>query len=346
MDTFVGKKENSMEIPRWLHEVLFGKRFRILKHILFWVYIYLDELLSFVGLTESFGSPIWYDLIDLAADMLMVYINLYVLIPRLFLKGKIISYVLLTLLSILLVILFNYWCWYSGNDLRTHIFSNLWSTSGIVGLAVAFKLFQESYLSSKKMQALKEDKLKTELAYLKTQVNPHFLFNTLNNMYVMAKKNSDTLPDTIMQLSDLLRYQLYDTEADLVPLNNEIQYLKNYLELELLRRQHLKLEFEITGNTGSQKIRPLILLPYIENAFKYSNSGTGSDYIKIQLHASEEAIDFSVENNKGTLHRRAVGGIGMTNAQRRLELGYPDNHTLDIKETDKTFIVTLNLQSQ
>ena len=150
---------------------------------------------------------------------------------------------------------------------------------------------RDRYLSSKKLQALKEDKLKTELAYLKTQVNPHFLFNTLNNMYVMAKKNSDHLPDTIMQLSDLLRYQLYDTEEELVPLNNEIKYLQNYLELELLRRQHLKLEFDITGDTGNKKIRPLILLPYIENAFKYSHSGTGSDVIKIKLHASENAID-------------------------------------------------------
>ena len=270
MDTFVGNKQKSMEIPSWLYEILFGKRFRIIKHILFWAYIYLDELLSFVGLTEAFGSPAWYDLVDLLADMSMVYINLYLFIPRFFLKGKIVSYMLLTLLSIFLVILFKYWFWYTEVDINmtTYIFSNLWSTSGIVGIAVAFKLFQESYLSSKKLQALKEDKLKTELAYLKTQVNPHFLFNTLNNMYVMAKKNSDHLPDTIMQLSDLLRYQLYDTEEELVPLNNEIKYLQNYLELELLRRQHLKLEFDITGDAGNKKIRPLILLPYIENAFK------------------------------------------------------------------------------
>jgi LytS/YehU family sensor histidine kinase len=230
-------------------------------------------------------------------------------------------------------------------DFYNYLLGNLWSNAGIVAMAVAFKLFQISYSTSIKLQDLKQDQLNTELAYLKTQVNPHFLFNTLNNMYVMSKKKSERLPDTIMQLSDLLRYQLYDTEADTVPLNNEITYLKNYLKLEQLRREHLKLVFDISGHTGTQKIRPLILLPYIENAFKYSNSGTGSDYIKIQLHAEEKKIKFSVENSKGTLHRRAVGGIGMTNARRRLELGYPNKHSLDIQETDKTFIVALTLDT-
>lgn len=338
-----------MEIPRWLHEVLFGKRFRIIKHIAFWLFIYLDEVLTYVGLIPAYGEIVWYEeLITLLADMSMVYLNLYVLVPKLFLRGKVVPYSILTLISICAVIIFNYWLWLYGDSDFTfseYFIANLWSTSGIVGLAVAFKLFQHSYNSSQKMQDLKEDQLKTELAYLKTQVNPHFLFNTLNNMYVMSKKKSDNLPDTIMQLSDLLRYQLYDTEADMVPLKNEIKYLQNYLDLELLRRQHLQLEFDITGNPSSKKIRPLILLPYIENAFKYSNSGTGSDFIKIKLHAGENDIDFSIENTKGSLHRRAVGGIGMANAQRRLELGYPNKHILDVEETDDTFKINLKLQN-
>ncbi len=367
MDTFVADKENSMEIPRWLHDALFNNRYRIIKHILFWLFIYADELLSWMGVTEVVGTPIMV-LLTIILDMVMVYFNIYVLLPRLFLKSRVLLYCLYTAISIVIVVCINYFIWMDPyllffdseilgveiedlepltiNDFYTYLLGNLWSNAGIVAMAVAFKLFQVSYSTSLKLQDLKEDQLNTELAYLKTQVNPHFLFNTLNNMYVMSKKKSEHLPDTIMQLSDLLRYQLYDTEANTVPLNNEITYLKNYLELEQLRRQHLELIFDISGNTGAQKIRPLILLPYIENAFKYSNSGTGSDYIKIQLQAGEKKVNFSVENTKGTLHRRAVGGIGMANAQRRLELGYPNKHTLDIQETEKTFLVTLTLDTQ
>ncbi len=367
MDTFASDKQKAMEIPKRLQEFLFGKRFRVFRHLLFWLFIYADEVLGVLGLTENLETPGIMWILNISADMFMVYLNLYVLIPRLFLKGRISLYFLWTVLSVLAVILSNYWTEYGSAfegtglvpadyydfesynfvppDIFTYIVGSSWTNAGIVALAVAFKLFQESFSSNVKIQNLREDKLKTELAYLKTQVNPHFLFNTLNNMYVMARKKNDNLPDTIMQLSDLLRYQLYDTEEDLVPLDKEITYLKNYLELEQLRRQHLTLEFEISGNTGSQKIRPLILLPYIENAFKYSNSGSGSDFIKISLNAKPTSIEFSVENNKGTLHRRDVGGIGMENASRRLELAYPDKHVLDISETDEAFLVSLKLDT-
>jgi len=323
-----------MKIPGWLHKVIFEKKYRILKHLCFWLFLYADELLSLVGLTEKLGYPFWQEFVDLLADMFMVYINIYVLIPRLF-------------LTILAVILFNYWCWYQGqgNDLFTYVIGNSWANAGIVGLAVAFKLFEGAYVSSLKIQTLREDQLKTELAYLKTQVNPHFLFNTLNNMYVMSKKKQEELPETIMQLSDLLRYQLYETDEDTVPLDNEIKYLKNYLKLEELRRQHLQLDFEISGEVRSKKIRPLILLPFIENAFKYSNSGSGSDYIKIQLTANETQIGFSIENNKGTLHRGDVGGIGLANAKRRLELAYPDRHTLTVDDSEHSFKVDLKIDT-
>ena len=364
MDSFVMHKEKSMEIPTWLHRVLLDKKFRIIRHILFWIFIYADELLSLLGLTEPLGYPFYLEILDLLADMFMVYVNIYYLLPRFFLRGKVLLYLLLTILSVSAVILWNYWIWIGGAlegtgmldadfyvyeegekiRLFTYWITNSWSNAGLVALAVAFKLFEESYLSSKKIRDLREDKLNAELAYLKTQVNPHFLFNTLNNMYVMSQKKSDALPETIMQLSELLRYQLYETEEDTVPMDKEVTYLRNYLELELLRRQHLKLDFDVSGDLRGKRIRPLILLPYIENAFKYSNSGTGSDRIEIKMNIDEEDnLTFSVMNTKGSLQRRDVGGIGMTNAKRRLELAYPDRHTLDIEEDEKRFWVRLRL---
>lgn len=362
MDRFAADNENSMEIPKWLHEGLFSNKYRVVRHILFWAFIYADELLSFIGVTEPIDAIGLQLIISVLADMAMVYINIYIFIPRFFLKGKVLLYLLLTALSVFAVVYIGYLIWidpfslfldgsvleeepYTLSDLYGYFLGNFWPNAGIIGMAVAFKLFQESYRTSRKLQELREDQLNTELAYLKTQVNPHFLFNTLNNMYVMSKKKHENLPDTIMQLSDLLRYQLYETEEDTVPLSKEITYLNNYLELELLRRQHLKLEFNVTGMTNNKKIRPLILLPYIENAFKYSNSGTGSDFIRINLDAKESEIHFSIENTKGTLHHRDVGGIGLANAQRRLELAYPNKHELTISETDTSYIVNLIMQT-
>ncbi len=362
MDRFAADKENSMEIPKWLHEGLFNNQYRVVRHILFWTFIYADELLSLTGVTEPIDASHLQNVLSLIADLTMVYINIYVLLPQFFLKGKVLMYCLMTALSIILVVFLGYLVWidpyglffdnslleedpYTLQDIFGYFIGNIWPNAGIIGMAVAFKLFQESYRTSRKLQLLREDQLNTELAYLKTQVNPHFLFNTLNNMYVMSKKKHENLPNTIMQLSDLLRYQLYETEDDTVLLSKEITYLNNYLELELLRRQHLKLEFNVTGMTSSKKIRPLILLPYIENAFKYSNSGSGSDFIRINLSANETEIHFSVENTKGTLHHRDVGGIGHVNALRRLELAYPDKHELTISETDKSYIVNLIIQT-
>lgn len=338
-----------MEIPRWVNDIFFNKKYRIWKHLAFWLFIYADELLSILGLTEPLDIPYWKVLLEILGDMCMIYLNIYYLIPRLFLKGKVISYVFLTFLSICLVVIMNFFLYHGDIEeiyVLTYSVSTIVENAAILFMAVAMKLIQESYLSNTRIKELKEDKLQTELAYLRTQVNPHFLFNTLNNVYVMAKKKDEELPETIMQLSDLLRYQLYDCDADTVLLKNEISYLENYLKLEGLRRQHLKVDFQIEGETNSVPIRPLILLPFVENAFKYSNSGTGSDYIRLSIRLVDTVLKVEIENNKGTLHQRDVGGIGLVNASRRLELAYPDKHTLDLIEDEQSYLVKIEIDTK
>lgn len=341
--------ENRIEIPKWVNDLFFNKKYRIWKHIAFWVFVYADELLSLTGLTEPLEIPFWIVILEILGDMSMVYINIYYLLPRLFLKGKVVSYVFITFLTILLIVILNFFL-YSDNleeiYLITYVVTALVDSAAILFMAVAMKLIQESYTSNNRIRELKEDKLQTELAYLRTQVNPHFLFNTLNNVYVMAKKNDEHLPETIMQLSDLLRYQLYDCDADTVLLRNEITYLENYLKLEGLRRQHLNVDFQIHGETNTVPIRPLILLPFIENAFKYSNSGTGSDYIRLEIRLEGTLLKVEIENNKGTLHQRDVGGIGLANASRRLELAYPKKHKLELIEDDKRYLVKIEIDTK
>ena len=335
-----------MQYPDWLKEFFFGKRYRLLKHLLFWVFIYADEILSFFGLTAPLEAPLWHYLVEVPLDMLMVYFNIYFLLPRLFLKGRIVAYLFFTLLIATIVSAASFYVFGCEDcDLITFLVSGLFVNSGLTFIAVAMKLFEEFYNSSVVIKDLEADKLKTELAYLKNQVNPHFLFNTLNNMYVMAQGNSPKLPDTIMQLSDLLRYQLYDTESETVSLKNEVEYLENYLNLEKIRREDLRVDFKITGDINKHQIRPLLLLPFVENAFKFSNSGTGSDFIDMHLNGFEENIEFTVKNNKGSLHQLNQGGIGLTNARRRLELAYPDRHALSIKDEDDTFAVSVNIKT-
>lgn len=335
-----------MQYPDWLKEFLFGKRFRLLKHLLFWIFIYADEVLSFFGLTAPLDVPLWHFLVEVPMDLLMVYFNIYYLLPKLFLKGRIVAYLFITLLIAAIFSAINFYVFGCEEcDLVTFLASGIFVNTGLTFIAVAMKLFEEFYNSSIVIKDLEAYNLKTELAYLKNQVNPHFLFNTLNNMYVMAQGSSPKLPDTIMQLSDLLRYQLYETESETVSLKNEVAYLENYLNLEKIRREDLQVTFQIEGETNKHQIRPLLLLPFVENAFKFSNSGTGSDFIDINLNGADTNIEFTVKNNKGSLHQLNQGGIGLTNARRRLELAYPERHKLIIQEDDDTFTVSVNIQT-
>jgi len=285
-----------MNIPKWINDLLFDKKYWVAKHLLFWIFIYADELLSFIGVTAPLELPTGRLLLILLIDMALVYSNIYWLLPNLFLKGKSMSYALFTLLSIVIVVVSNnilYDISWAHEDLLSIILSDVTVTTGLLFMAIAMKLINQMNKDSTKLLELREDKLQTELAYLKTQVNPHFLFNTLNNMYVMSKKKDEQVPETIMQLSELLRYQLYECNDDTVPIKNEIAYLKNYIELEQLRRQSLKVVFDIKVDNIHIPIRPLIFLPFIENAFKYSNSNSGTDSILINLESRDNILYFS-----------------------------------------------------
>lgn len=335
-----------MNILKWINDLLFDKKYRILKHIMFWLFIYSDEFLSFIGITSPFESGYGLILLEILGDMAMVYFNIYYLLPKFLLKGKIVTYIFWTLLITMIIIQFNMFIFeisWAEDDVLSHVVSNIASNITMVFMGVAMKLISRTYQDNTKISRLREDKLKTELAYLKTQVNPHFLFNTLNNVYVMSKKKDDNVPETIMQLSELLRYQLYDTAGDTVPLKNEINYLKNYIDLEKLRRGDLNVDFEVKVDDLHMAIRPLIFLPFIENAFKYSNSNSGTDSIKILFERIGNKLVFKCKNNKGTLHSGVSGGIGLENATRRLELSYPSNHTIDIFDDDETFTVKVEI---
>ncbi|MCI4667791.1 MAG: histidine kinase [Bacteroidia bacterium] len=194
---------------------------------------------------------------------------------------------------------------------------------------------------------LEKEKLEAELSALKHQVNPHFLFNVLNSLYGLSLKNDDEeTGNAIMQLSEMMRYMLYEANGDKVSLNKEIDYLKNYIELQRLRvNKDTKLQFIVEGEPGNKEIAPLIMIPFVENACKHGVSTVFPSEIDIFIEIGERNLFFMVKNpihpRNGRLNE--VGGIGLKNVHKRLELFYPQSHQLSINDDGKTYEVSLRL---
>lgn len=189
--------------------------------------------------------------------------------------------------------------------------------------------------------------LRTELNFLRSQISPHFMFNVLNNLVALARKKSDSLEPAIMNLSQLMRYMLYESDDNLVPLTREVEYLKNYIDLQLLRfGDSVKVTMNINGNPGLITIEPMLLIPFVENAFKHGTGMLDEPVILISVDISEAAIQFRVINSVSDLDdsKDKGSGIGLVNVQRRLAILYPDKHELRIFERDNSFIIELTIK--
>ncbi len=211
--------------------------------------------------------------------------------------------------------------------------------AAVNGLIVIFgsmiKLFIDALNSEKLKAQIIAEKNTMELAFLKSQINPHFLFNTLNNLYGLSLSEPDKTPDAIIKLSDMMRYMLYESNADLVPLQQEINYLKNYIELQKLRYDGTTyIQFEVEGQPAGHLIAPLLLISFVENAFKHGDVFNPEHPLSMQLRFDAQHIVFDVKNKKHHKNKDDVGGIGVQNVERRLALLYPKKHKLVVNDTD------------
>ncbi len=217
------------------------------------------------------------------------------------------------------------------------------------GLVVAASFVWQWFENQQKTKDLETEKLQAELNYLRGQIHPHFLFNTLNNLYALTLKNSPDAPDIVLKLSEMLSYMLYEANESTVSLNREIEQISNYIELEKLRYgNRLEQSFEIEGNLSHVRIAPLLLVTFVENAFKHGVSGAlENPFVHIRLVAEGSRLRFAVENSvapKMASPTGHVNGIGLQNARRRLELLYPEKHKLTIIEKSHIFQLTLQLE--
>ena len=217
-------------------------------------------------------------------------------------------------------------------------FALLLLIGGFIRLAYSF------VRSQNEKKVLENANLNAEVNFLKSQINPHFLFNTLNGIYSQAHTKSEHTEHSILKLSDLLRYVLYESGEDKVALSKDIQYLSNYIDLQKLRlSQKVKIEYEVTGEATGHQIAPLLLITFVENAFKHGISYTNPSVIKIQLQIFEKTLTLLVSNPVTETNSFANGGLGLKNVIRRLDLLYPGKYWLDIVHNDHLHIVNLKI---
>lgn len=209
--------------------------------------------------------------------------------------------------------------------------------------AISVKLVRDSFV-------LKQQEKEAELRLLKAQLNPHFLFNTLNNLYGLSVLKSDKLPELMLKLSDLLRYSLYDTKETQVPLEKEVTYLENYISLEKIRlEEKTNIEFNKSGDCNSKKIAPMLFIIFVENAFKYLDLDNENGSVLIDLTVYDNEIIFRCSNtfDKSVLKelpkKKSNSGIGLKNAEKRLKLIYPNSHHLKIEQIEQNYIVELKI---
>lgn len=313
---------------------------KIAQNIFIWFCFFLI-MLSAVQ-SENKILTVFYAILLLAPA---IYINNILILP--FLKKNNIWFILLFISNILM---FSFIAVFSINqataqEFKWDMYLNFLS---IMLLAIAFgtaiKFARDSFLRRQQEQ-------EAELKLLKAQLNPHFLFNTLNNLYGLSLIKSDELPRLMLKLSDLLRYSLYETKETLVPLVKEISYLENYISLEKIRLEDkTNIKFIKTGDLSSVKIAPMLLIIFVENAFKHVGSDlNGQGKVAIAIHAANKQITFSCENsienpndNEENLEKGS-SGIGLENAKKRLKLLYPEKHQLKICRLESSFSVQLTL---
>lgn len=326
-------------------------------HFVFWMILY--SILIYVAMQDQpLVDAILQSFIGVLFFAIIVYVNTLYLVPKFLNKDQIVIYLIYLTLTALALTPINIFLKYLVNNdygnLQFYFTQNqkaLFLSCFFVGLAsTLFQIVNDWSKHQRKMNILKSQSLESELRFLKSQINPHFLFNTLNSLYALTLKKSDNAPETVLKLSEMMRYMLYECNVKYVSLRNEVNYLQNYLELEKLRHSNdTIIEFDIDGEITDQKIAPLIFMTFMENAFKHglSNQLEGH-YVKIQLLIEENSLHFNIENSnapKSVSYENSKNrGIGLRNIKRRLTLIYPKKHKLRILNTTNKYDVKLELQ--
>ena len=337
-------------------------RYKILIHVLFWIYMLNQAFFPvFLNKIDTKLLEDYIYLKDIFITMLLnifVFYAVYFVIPNfLSLRRKwyVFPFVILlaiALSAVRLPIEIAYWKYIvkmSASQLQFQ-YEWIWATLKVTVIisiyAMLIRFSIDWFESQKYKDELIKDRQASEIALLRSQVNPHFLFNTLNNIYSLVYSKSDEAPDAVMKLSSIMRYMLYDSNTDRVAVIKEVEYLNSFIELQQLRiTQKGFVEIKVTGSMENRTIAPMLLIPFVENAFKHGDK-THQPGIIIHLNLESDTLFFTVTNYlkiNGQVSSEDSGGFGLNNIKRRLGLLYPDKHNLKITTTGDIYKIELKI---
>lgn len=369
-------KNKISKIGRFLNSKPF---LTVLFHTLGWVIFILMPYLLYDLPYEHF--EVMFRLIDVSLAIAIFYLNMFIFVPKLLLSKKITGFLATVFVGMILaffigrqtdefipykkqtvVVYHNF----NGNQItqkfqmhpnptqrmfnkfyeRNRPKMMMFSAFLVFALSTSVSLATNFYKGEKNKKEAEKEKLMSELSFLKSQVNPHFLFNVLNNIYSLSIRKSDNLPPIILKLSEMMRYMLYESEGTTVRLEDEVKYMENYIALQKLRMyDDVDIQYKVEGLISDKRIAPMLLIPFIENAFKHGIQQSGRSFIHVLIEVKGQGLYFKSENPYiESKAKDKTSGIGIQNVKRRLELLYPKSHTLSINKDEGNYIVELELR--
>ena len=323
---------------------------RIALHVYFWLVLFLFFFFYRFGQSGSWNPDARWAVLIIATFVVPVYYHFY-LFEKFFSARRYVWYIALLPVGIAGWAVFLVQMVPTTKKSLMEVFGFFFSICLFIGVTTALKLLRNDMKHRLQLQELKAQQLQTELHLLKSQINPHFLFNTLNNLFSLARKNSPGTADGIAHLSHLMRYMIYESSVERIGGDKEVEQIQRIIELQKLRYSKddpVRIDFDVQGDPATVRIPPMILVPFVENAFKYGLNPTMPSFIAIQLHFRENSFEFSIQNSVHEGHEQSGNGdkgLGLQNVRRQLEILYPQNHELLITREAHTFSVTLKVLS-
>ncbi len=334
----------------------------VILHALYWIYFFIAREMAVMYFNKE--AIDWYNLFSIftVSSFLIFggifYSNYLLVLPRFFAKRKfgyiplcwiagILVFTMLRYLieEVLYLKMFNARNYSEGTPATYYLYDNFIFILNQLVISTVFWAANHLIKNEKEKQVLLQEKFSAETAFLKSQVNPHFLFNTLNNIYSLVYQKSEQALPAILKLSELMRYNMKDSQTDQIELEKEINYIKSYIHLQTLRIKNAEVNLTVSADINSIKIAPLLLIPFVENSFKHGVVDDPEKPFQIQLSTENKLIKFTISNFIRQGNKDESSGVGLKNVERRLQLIYPGKHRLTITHTNIQYICELEINT-
>ncbi len=341
----------------------------LLLHLFFWAFLIALPIL--LGPNTNSNNPeeirrsyfwIFYMTSFTVINIPFFYLNTEILLPKL-LRAKGVIIYLLTLIAAILFMLWVHeevfhWAYTQfvhpdgqgggGGPRRGALMRMIFQLLFYAAIGTSYRLISDRMKEDEQVKEQENERLKSELSFLRSQISPHFMFNVLNSVVSLSRRKPEMVEPVVVKLSELMRYMIYETNDSIVPISKELVYLESYIDLQKIRfGDDIKINFAHELGPKSSHIEPMLLIPFVENAFNHGVGFIENPTIDIELKDSSSELYFRVANKKGTVMNETKdesSGIGLANVKRRLELLYPTNHQLQVNDSGSDFIITLTIQ--